>query len=513
MKKEIIVTAKQFRTESDFPLVAEDANAYEVVFYAEEDITDGCMAVTALRADGQKQTCSAKPSGNIARCLLTKNMYSVPGELVLRVTVTDGAGTEITTNEILFNVLSPSMESISEEPETVNTLLSLLSQVDNTLEDAKFITTIAANAADLAETKGFYANEMGQNAEKAAKMAQDAAEKAETEAAVAEIMTDFISKKAGQLPPSFSESDEGKILYLSRNENASELRNYSDTFDSSNFEGTFLDAGMSDSSTCYIDISAPALYSNGILNPLDEGCMFGFTFIPDYSEYDSDYDVIIDSVEETDGGYRMFFGAESCPPFTENVTDDDSLFSAFEQIRFNAEFPEAKVTGKWGTPEEVIPSGFIDSNIISPALQLSKEYTDTSLDEAIYSIEKVLHTAEYPDFTVELTVPDDAVGIKNITIGHPLEYGPNADTAIYFYAENGSLIYSDYLRITGPLNFVMDVRDNADNPIKRIWIDNVEADFFITKIEYYKMEKVEKYKYYADTAIENAIVKSWGEAV
>ena len=84
MKKEIFAGGAGFTAFSSVPLVADDVNAYEIVYTAPEDLSGTTFEITALRADGEKIVDSGEVSGSTARYLMKNSMHAVVGDLRVR---------------------------------------------------------------------------------------------------------------------------------------------------------------------------------------------------------------------------------------------------------------------------------------------------------------------------------------------------------------------------------------------------------------------------------------------
>lgn len=105
MKKEIFAGGAGFTAFSSVPLVADDVNAYEIVYTAPENLTGTTFEITALRADGEKIVDSGEVSGSTARYLMKNSMHAVVGDLRVRLSVLDASGACLTTKELVFEVI------------------------------------------------------------------------------------------------------------------------------------------------------------------------------------------------------------------------------------------------------------------------------------------------------------------------------------------------------------------------------------------------------------------------
>jgi len=119
MKRKI--TAKeQYTTYASYPLVAGDVRAYEICLDLGEDVPGAEFKVTAIRADGKAIEDIGQIEGGIARYTMASNMYSAPGELVVRLAVLHDMSV-LTDREIIFQVLeSASGTEMAENTVTIN---------------------------------------------------------------------------------------------------------------------------------------------------------------------------------------------------------------------------------------------------------------------------------------------------------------------------------------------------------------------------------------------------------
>ncbi len=103
MQTEIKSTTRTFSGYADRPLVAGDKEAYYVA--CETDGAEGYILVRAKRADGiTVQTAGNSATEGRAICLLTPEIYAVPGELLLRVQLVSG-NQILTVKELHVTVL------------------------------------------------------------------------------------------------------------------------------------------------------------------------------------------------------------------------------------------------------------------------------------------------------------------------------------------------------------------------------------------------------------------------
>lgn len=89
MQQEIKTVENSFSAFADRPLVIGDKGAYFVA--CDTDGADSYLMVTAKRADGRVLKSYGQPAnGGRATCVLDGEMYAVPGELIIRLTVFSG---------------------------------------------------------------------------------------------------------------------------------------------------------------------------------------------------------------------------------------------------------------------------------------------------------------------------------------------------------------------------------------------------------------------------------------
>lgn len=99
------ITAKeQYTTYASYPLVSGDVRAYEICLDLGEDVSGAEFKVTAIRADGKVIEDLGTVEDGMAVYTLESNMYSVPGELTVRLAVIHDMSV-LTDREIVFEVL------------------------------------------------------------------------------------------------------------------------------------------------------------------------------------------------------------------------------------------------------------------------------------------------------------------------------------------------------------------------------------------------------------------------
>ena len=103
MKRKITAKA-QYTTYAEYPLVSGDVRAYEICLDLGENADGAEFKVTAIRADGKVIEDIGKVEGGIATYTMAADMYSVPGELTVRLAVLHESSV-LTDREIVFEVL------------------------------------------------------------------------------------------------------------------------------------------------------------------------------------------------------------------------------------------------------------------------------------------------------------------------------------------------------------------------------------------------------------------------
>lgn len=126
---------KKLSRKATFPLVASDKNAYALELdmsrYQEADR----LYIYARRADGEVVCDSIATEGEMLSYTLKQNMYSVPGELTMRLVLESG-DTVLTAAEIVLEVLSGTFEGTpAADAGTVEDLISGLSDMKKLVGD------------------------------------------------------------------------------------------------------------------------------------------------------------------------------------------------------------------------------------------------------------------------------------------------------------------------------------------------------------------------------------------
>ena len=530
MKKEFLLSGKRFFVNEAAPLVSGDTNCYELVFYAPCDLHDATFTVTATRADGKVLTGMGQTVGKTARYMIDNSMYQVPGSLKLRTVITAAEGSVITANEITFEVIEGVNSDKAVEADTnypvLTQLILKVQEIMNTMPEVKELIETAESITADAEIKAIFANAAAEQAKNAADRAEAVSEKAEW----------FMEKVDGikdALPPAFTANDEGKILFLSRNGMVSEIASASASY--SLYDNVISDAGLLDEETAFIDISGAELYNLGISDPLDDRCAFGFQLMPDNLDYTTDFDVMVESVEETDGGYRMLFLAERCTPFAENnIQSASDLFAFFEAVQLNADYPKDCLTPTWGREEDVFSPAFLDKYVISPAVNLAKDYTDQKTNFTVTIRDKKF------GMSGNFSLDGITKGVKKLELTFATDLEENNSTLkVYYFPEDGSVetlagMYSLPENLKKGDRILFDtIKDMcivypAENPASPYYIAG--ADEFLYVLKNKKFNRVYLYdtnneqhscevEYYVaadymiDDKIKSAIVDSWEVAV
>lgn len=530
MKKEFVVSGKQFYIHEAMPLVSGDANCYELVFYAPCNLEDSVFTVTATRPDGEIFTAMGEVSGKKARYVLDNSMYAVAGPLKVRTVITAADGSVITANEITFEVIEGTNNDSAVEADTNYPVLTqLILRFEDMMAGVPAVKEVIDKAEETisdAETKAIFAASSAEKAESAAKKAESVADKAEW----------FMQKVDGireALPPPFTVDDEGKFLFLSRNGTVSEIASVSGSYTKD--DNIITDAGLLDEETAFIDISAAEIYDLGISNPLDERCAYAFQLMPDSLDYTTDFDVMAESVEETDNGFRLIFPADHCEPFAaNNIQSASDLFAFFETVQLNAEYPKACVTPTWGTEEEILSPAYLDECIISPAVSLANRYTDektsftvtvresafgqgTSIDlEGISGGVKRLEITlksdilDNPSSFMLYFIPDDG-GIETFAGGYTLPESLKAGDKIVFDAEKEISVVYPAETPDAPYSledadeFLYALRHGIFN---RIHLNDMQCMSHFCETEYFVSAD-----YVIDDKIRTAVIDSWEVAV
>jgi len=147
MKRKIIPDQK-YTTYASFPLVAGDVRAYEIQLDLGEDVENAEFKVTAFRSDGEVVEDLGSVEGGICRYTIQNNMYSVPGELTIRLAVVHNSSV-LTDREIIFEVLSGSGATL--EPSTAVTINDSVILRVSSLEEKLLLKVDKENGKGLSE--------------------------------------------------------------------------------------------------------------------------------------------------------------------------------------------------------------------------------------------------------------------------------------------------------------------------------------------------------------------------
>ena len=525
MKKQFLMSERQFYVTENMPLVADDSNCYELVLYTQNDLSDAVFTVTATRSDGESFTGVGIVDGKTARYTLDNNMYAKEGPLKVRTTITTTDKTVITANEITFEVIRGTNK---DEALKADTNYPVITQLIVRIEE---LTGSIPAAAEKAETTAIFAQSAGEAAVSSGNAAQAVADKAKWLIEEAELVADA-------LPPTFSQEDCGKILYLTKNGAVSDIASVSVSYGEE--DCIITDAGLLDEERAFIDMSGAELLELGIADPMDDRCLFAFQLMPDSLDYTTDYDISAEEVEETDDGYRMIFPASHCEPFAENnIQSASDLFAIFEKVQFNADFPKDMTSPAWGTPDEVLPAAFLDEKIISPAVRLSKEYADVvkenaktytdervgkpvavgkgSADNPVAGFSKIILPSAYSIFGDE---GEGAAG-NSFVMSVTDDSGERSETFMAFAEHDVSLIFDIRNKESGIVTAIND-KTGETSTVEDIWrvLQNMErcnsliSDFGCTFYYYTDCgTAIDRNRDYTDNAIKTAIMDSWEVAV
>lgn len=137
MYKDITIKySAEFTQYTDVILVAGDLNAYRIVFETPWELDNCKFMVTAKRSDGNAVFDFGTVDGNNAIYVMANSMYSVAGDLTLRLTIEDNSGTVLTACEVIVEVVSGNEEGSSAENLTP-ALEKILSSIREIEEDVQ----------------------------------------------------------------------------------------------------------------------------------------------------------------------------------------------------------------------------------------------------------------------------------------------------------------------------------------------------------------------------------------
>ncbi len=121
---------KKLERRAQFPLVASDKDAYMLELDMSKYPNAKTVIIYAKRADGEIVYDSFDIDGIKNGYILKQSIYSVPGELLLRLVLRDDEETILTAAEIRFEVLAGSCGgTVAEDCETIEGFISELRQM------------------------------------------------------------------------------------------------------------------------------------------------------------------------------------------------------------------------------------------------------------------------------------------------------------------------------------------------------------------------------------------------
>lgn len=119
------------------PLITGDVRAYRVVIKTEQILEGAHLLVTAVRSDGQAVTDIGEMYGGYGEYTLANNMYCVPGDMRLMITVVDFDGSALTAKEIIFTVAESGGENPIDGDDRVPALNSMLAKCNEVLDQCE----------------------------------------------------------------------------------------------------------------------------------------------------------------------------------------------------------------------------------------------------------------------------------------------------------------------------------------------------------------------------------------
>jgi len=102
--KEVYLTDQKFTQYASFPLISGDTASYRIVLKTNFDLHDAQCLISAMRSDGKVLTDYGETNGNTAVYIIKSAMYSVPGELTVRLKLVSSDGSMLTDKEVIFKV-------------------------------------------------------------------------------------------------------------------------------------------------------------------------------------------------------------------------------------------------------------------------------------------------------------------------------------------------------------------------------------------------------------------------
>lgn len=137
MKRQITISQynSNFIQHITEPLIQDDSNAYEIIWQLPDKITDAQIMISAKRADEEVITDSSPITGTIAKITLKSNIYSVPGNLTIRIQIVSDSSV-ITYCQLVCNVLTSYVKTDNATDDRLPVLTSLISQANTAISNA-----------------------------------------------------------------------------------------------------------------------------------------------------------------------------------------------------------------------------------------------------------------------------------------------------------------------------------------------------------------------------------------
>lgn len=135
-------TLKEKILSSDISFVTGDVNAYKLVFEFFNgddliDISNYILTVRAKRADGVITVGEGKIENNKGIFIPKNSMYSVPGEVILEIALTDSAKNHITAKIITAEVIEGLGAASEPSADEISVFVTLISQIQSKIETAE----------------------------------------------------------------------------------------------------------------------------------------------------------------------------------------------------------------------------------------------------------------------------------------------------------------------------------------------------------------------------------------
>ena len=137
-----IDTLKEKILSSDISFVTGDVNAYKLIFEFFNgddliDISNYILTVRAKRADGVITVGEGKIENNKGIFIPKNSMYSVPGEVILEIALTDSAKNHITAKIITAEVIEGLGVASEPSVDEISVFVTLISQIQSKIETAE----------------------------------------------------------------------------------------------------------------------------------------------------------------------------------------------------------------------------------------------------------------------------------------------------------------------------------------------------------------------------------------